>query len=160
MCDMYQLLWPTSQAELTPFFIAWDTGCVHHNWVVQRKAGFQTYFFRSKMLESFIKTPPQLLNKIDLNGQMDMKTSKSAPRTQQNETAWNSMEQVVALWIWTPKMRISKLGCRLLLRDLAFRHWNWSLFVALSLSRWRLDMLKSMQKSASKAPGMAKASKL
>ena len=45
VCDMYQLLWPTSQAELTPFFIAWDTGCVHHNWVVQRKAGFQTCFF-------------------------------------------------------------------------------------------------------------------
>lgn len=30
----------------------------------------------------------------------------------------NSMEQVVALWIWTPKMRTSKLGCRLLLRCL------------------------------------------
>lgn len=83
-----------------------------------KKGWVSDLFFSIEDVGEFIKTPPQLLNKIDLNGQMDMKTSKSAPRTQQNKTAWNSVEQVVALWIWTPKMRTSKLGCRLLLRDL------------------------------------------
>ncbi len=93
---MYQLLRPSSQAALTPLFVAWDTGYVLHNWVVQRKAGF-TDLFRSKMLASVIKTPLQLLIKIDLNGRMDMKTSKLAPfkftKIVTNDRESNKMKQ-------------------------------------------------------------------